>query len=178
MPRSVDDYKSSIFSIDTKKVHAIDQIDFHKQVGEMIYSTLTISSMASSKLQTYLKNMHSQLKIERISSLAKDTRTKALEDKIIKSGYDPNNFKVEKEMIKIKKEDIHSLRKKLKLPTTEHPQTKEITNLEVKKENMFKIIVEHNVQIENMEINMEALLKEKEQFEATCTSCITCTSLA
>lgn len=91
MPKSVEDYKASMFSIDAKKFHAIDQIYFHKQTGEMIYSTLTNSVMVASKLKTSLNNMHSQLNIERMSSLVKDTRIEALEDLIIKLGYDPNN---------------------------------------------------------------------------------------
>jgi len=62
-PRSVEDYKASRFSVDTKKGHAIDQINLHKQAGEMIYSTLTSSAIATSSLQTSVNNMHSQLKI-------------------------------------------------------------------------------------------------------------------
>lgn len=50
-PISAEDYKASIFSVDTNKVHAIDQIDLHKQAREMIYSTLTSLAMAASKLQ-------------------------------------------------------------------------------------------------------------------------------
>lgn len=73
-PRSAEDYKTSIFAFDTKQIHAIDQIDLHKQAGEMIYSTLTSSAMETSKLQTSLNNIHSQLKMEKMSSLAKDTK--------------------------------------------------------------------------------------------------------
>lgn len=50
-PRSVEYYKASIFSIDTKKIHEIDQIDLHQQIGEMIFSSLTTSAMNVSRLQ-------------------------------------------------------------------------------------------------------------------------------
>jgi len=49
--------------------------------------------------------------MERISSLAKDTRTKALEYLVIKLGYDPSDIQVAKEMIKRKNVDIQALRK-------------------------------------------------------------------
>lgn len=44
-------------------------------------------------------------------SLAKYTRTKALEDLVIKLGYDPSNIKAVEEMIKNKDVDIQYLRK-------------------------------------------------------------------
>jgi len=77
--------------------------------------------MTTSKLQTSLNNIHSQLKIERMSSLAKDTRTKYLEDLVIRLGYDPSNIKEAKKIIKNKDAYIQALRKQLKLPTTNHP---------------------------------------------------------
>jgi len=64
--------------------------------------------------------------MERMSSLVKDARIKALEDLVIKLGYDPSNIKVAEEMIKNKNVDIQALRKQLKIPTTEHPQAKEV----------------------------------------------------
>lgn len=50
---------------------------------------------------------------------------------MIKLGYDPSNIKIAKEMIKHKDAYIQALRKQLKLPTKEHPQAKEITNMEI-----------------------------------------------
>lgn len=35
--------------------------------------------------------------------------------------------------------------------------------MEIEKEKLFKLIIEHNVQIQKMEADMEALLKYKEQ---------------
>jgi hypothetical protein len=48
-----------------------------------------------------------------------------LEELVLKIGYDPANVKAAEEMIKKKNADIASLRKQLKLPPTEDPQTKE-----------------------------------------------------
>jgi len=35
-PRTVEGYNKYVFTFDTKQIHPIDQIDLHKQDGEMI----------------------------------------------------------------------------------------------------------------------------------------------
>lgn len=101
--------------------------------------------MATSKLQASLNNIHSQLKLENMSSLAKDTKIKGLEDLVIKLGLDPKDIKAADEIIKSKNVDIQALRKQLNLPTTEHPQAQEVNQLEKEKENMLWMIVEQNI---------------------------------
>lgn len=59
--------------------------------------------------------------------------------------------------------DITTLRKQLKLPTTEDPQAKEFREMEKQKEDIFQIVIEQNSQIRDMEIELEKLLKEKEK---------------
>jgi hypothetical protein len=51
------------------------------------------------------------LKLEKISSFAKDNRIKTLEEMVLKIGYDPSNVKAVKEMLKKKNANIASLRK-------------------------------------------------------------------
>jgi hypothetical protein len=80
--------------------------------------------MTASKLQVSLNNFQSQLKIEKISSLAKDTKIKSLQELVLKIGYDPTNVKVTKELINKKNVDIESISKQLKLPAIEDSQTK------------------------------------------------------
>jgi len=79
-----------------------------------------------SKLGAYLSNVQTQLKLENISSLAKDTRFKTLEDLVIKLGYNPSDVKEVEEIIKKKNEDIAALREQLKFPSPDDPLTKEI----------------------------------------------------
>ena len=47
--------------------------------------------MSLSKLQVTLANTQSQLKIKKVSSLAKYTKKKSLEDLVLKMGYHPSN---------------------------------------------------------------------------------------
>ena len=126
-------------------------MEMHKQTGEMIFSTLTNSSMNVSKLWVSLTNIQSQLKIEKLSYLAKYTRIKSLEDLVIRTGYNPKNVKAVEELIKKKSANIASLRNKLKMSVTEDPQTKDIEYSKTQKEDMLKLIMEHNAQIKNME---------------------------
>jgi hypothetical protein len=94
-------------------------MDMKRQIVEMIYSTLTNTTMIASKLQVSLTNIQSQLKIEKISSLAKDNKIKSLEELVLKIGYDLASVKEAEEFIKKKNVDITSLRKQLKLSVTE-----------------------------------------------------------
>ena len=110
-PKRTSDYKKTSFEFDVKKVHPTDQIDMHRQTWEMIFSTLTNTSMTTSKLQVSLNNIQSQLKPEKISYLAKDNKIKSLEELVLKIGYDPTNVKAAEELLKNKNVDIAYLRK-------------------------------------------------------------------
>ena len=113
-PKTPAKLKNNAFEFDVKDIHPIDQMGMHKQTGEIISSTLTSTTMSLSKLQVSLANFQSQLKMKNISSLAKDTRIKSLEDLVINIGYDPTNVKAVKEILKKKNADIAALRKNSK----------------------------------------------------------------
>ena len=67
-------------------------MEMHKKTGEMIFSTVSNTIMNLSKLQVTLANVQSQLNMEKVSTLVKDTRIKTLEDLVIKLGYDQANI--------------------------------------------------------------------------------------
>jgi chromosome segregation ATPase len=140
-------------------------MDLHKQTGEMVFHTLVHASASVIKLQVSLNNAQTQLKLEKISSFAKENIIKTLEELVLKIGYDPSNVKDVEEMIKNKNADIASLRKQLKLPPTENSQAKEIAEKEGEKDEMLTLLMEQNAQLKEMEAEMERLLKEKEQLK-------------
>jgi hypothetical protein len=78
-PKAVIDYKRAMFYFNTRDVHPVDQIDLHRQMGEMDFFTLANASTSAANLQVSLKNIQTQLKLEKISSFAKDNRIKSLE---------------------------------------------------------------------------------------------------
>jgi hypothetical protein len=92
-PKVITDYKRETFKFQTKDVHPADQMDLHKKTIEMVFFTLANDSTTASKLQVSLSNVQTQLKLEKISSFAKDNRIKTLEELVLKIDYDPSNLK-------------------------------------------------------------------------------------
>ena len=82
---------------------------------------------------------------------------------MLKIGYDPLNVKAIEEMLKKKNVDIAYLRKQLKLPPTEDSQAKEVDEDKNEKEELMNLIMQQNAQLREMEIELERLLKEREQ---------------
>lgn len=120
-PRSVVDFQKIDFEVLEKEIHPIDLIELHKQIGEMIYSTLIGKAIATRQLQNFINNISAQFQLEKPSSNEKDTRIKSLEDLIIKLGHDPKEVKATENLIKKKNYDIVSLRKQLKILPLHHP---------------------------------------------------------
>jgi hypothetical protein len=164
-PKVISDYRRTTFEFQAKDVHPADQMDMHKQTGEMISHTLARVATSAAKYRTALSNAQTQLKLEKMSSFAKDNKIKTLEELVLKIGYDPANIKAAEEMIKKKNADIAALRKQLKLPPTEDPQTKEIAEREGEKDEMLRLLMEQSAQLKEMEAEMEKLLKEREQIK-------------
>jgi hypothetical protein len=160
-PKIVANYKKTSFDFDVKEVHPVDQMDMNMQTREIIFSTLRSTSLNASKLQVPLNNMQSQLKMQKISSLAKDNKIKSLEELVLKIGYDPSNVKATEELLKKKNVDIDSLRKQLKLLATEDSQEKDMVESEGHKEDMLNPIMEENAHMKEMEDELEKLIKEK-----------------
>ena len=126
-----------------KDIHPLDQIELHKQTGEMVYSTLTEKAKFAHQLQSSLDNTTTQLHWEKASSLAKDNRIKSLEEIIMELGHDPKDAKSIKALIKKKEEDIAALRKQLKLPPSRRPQTAEIIE-QKSEEDMMELLIKLN----------------------------------
>lgn len=59
-PKTSVDYENTNFEVLARDVHPIDQIEFHKQAREMIYSTLIGKAMVAYKLQYSLDNVTTQ----------------------------------------------------------------------------------------------------------------------
>lgn len=136
------DYKKTEYEIPAKYVHPIDHIEFHKQVGDMLYSTMTDKATSVQKLQNSLENIKAQLKLEKTSSQAKDNIIKYLKYLVIEVGYDPKNVKGVEKLIKKNNAEIYALKKQLKLLPTEHPQTKEVLENQNQKDDMVNLILQ------------------------------------
>lgn len=92
-PQSTTNYFKTNFEVMGKDIHPLDQIELHKQTGEMVYSTLTTKAIMAERLENSLNNTTSQLQLEKASSQAKDNRIKYLEELIIGFVHDRNDVK-------------------------------------------------------------------------------------
>ena len=110
-PKTSTNYRKTDFEVLARDVHPIDQIEFHKQARDMMYSTLTGKAMVAHKLQNSLDNVTTQYNLEKSSSQAKDNMIKSLEDLVIELGHDPNDIKAVEKLIKKKNVDIVGLKK-------------------------------------------------------------------
>lgn len=152
-PRTVAQYhKHTYFEFNVKDVHPIDQIEMHKQIGQMIASTLINTAISLSNMQVTLANIQSQLNLEKVSSLAKDTKFQYLENIVLRMGYDPSNINVVEELIKKNNTEVVELKKRLKLPASEDPMAKEIKETETQNSDMMKLIIEQNLKKKKMRI--------------------------
>jgi len=139
----------------------MDQIELHKQTGEMVYSTLANKALLAHKLQNSLNNTSAQLEFEKASSLAKDNRIKYLEDIIIELGHDPKDPKSIQALIKKKEDDIAALRKHLKLPITMHPMTTDIVEKKSQEDEM-DLLIKMNERLAETEKALEEALQGKQ----------------
>lgn len=92
-PQSASDYIRTNLDVFSKDIHPMDQIELHKQTGEMVYSTLADKTLMAHRLQNSLHNTTTQLELEKASSKAKDNRIKSLGEIVIELGHDPNDPK-------------------------------------------------------------------------------------
>jgi len=110
------------------------------------------------------------IKETRASSQTKDNRIKSLEDLVIKIGYNPSDIKVAEKLIKKKNEDIAALKKKLKFPHSEHPQTNEVLESQTHQEEMMDLILQINTQMKEMEKELDELIQLKHASLETTTA--------
>jgi hypothetical protein len=122
-PKTTADFLKTRVEVLARDIHPMDQIELHKQAGEMVYATLVEKATMAHELKESLKNTNTQLDFERMSSQAKDNRIKSLEEIIIDLGHDPSDPTGVKALMKKKDDDLNALKKRLKLQPTEHPQT-------------------------------------------------------
>lgn len=93
-----------------------------------------------------LKKEINELKRENTFSLTKDTKIQTLEGIIMKLGTNPDHVNSLQNLIKIKDENIQTLRKKLKFP--EHAQTQKLDVMEKEKEWLLSVMIEQNKHME------------------------------
>jgi len=160
-PQSAADYIRTNLEVFAKDIHPMDQIELHKQTGEMVYSSLADKTFLAHKLQNTLHNTTAQLELEKASSQAQDNRIRSLEYIIIELGHDPSDPKAVQALLKEKEADIAALRKMVKIPATLHPQTEDVAQ-QRKDQDVAAMLLTLHKQLVETEGALQAALKQKE----------------
>ena len=160
-PQSASDYLRTNLEVMAKDIHPMDQIELHKQTGEMVYATLVEKATLAHELKESLKNTNTQLDFERLSSKAKDNRIKSLEEIIVDLGHDPSDPTGVKALMKKKDDDLNAMKKRLKLSPTEHPQTAELQK-ERQVNEQLDLLLQQDQRIQELEKELEGALQNKQ----------------
>jgi len=124
----------------------------------MIYSTLTGKSITSHQLQNSLNNISTQFQLEKASSQAKDTSIKTLEDLMIELGHNPKDIKATEHLIKKNNAYLATLKRQLKIPQLQHPQTLEVIENQTRHEELMALVLKLNDQLKETEKELEYLI--------------------
>jgi len=160
-PQSAADYIRTNLEVLYKDIHPMDQIELHKQTGEMVYSTLVDKTLMAHRLQNSLHNTSALLELEKASSQAKDNRIKSLEEIIIELGHDPKDPKAIQDLVRKKDEDITALKRQVKMPATIHPQTREVAQ-QKEEEDVVSLLMRMHKRLIEIENALEASLQGKQ----------------
>lgn len=148
------DFNKIDFEVLPRVIHPIEQIEFHKQAGEMTYSTLTGKTMVVHQFQNSINNILASYELERASSQAKGTRINSLEDLVIELGHYPKDIKASEQLIKKKSDDITTLKKQLKIPQLQDPQTQEVLESQNKHEELMELVPKLNDQLREIKTQL------------------------
>ena len=111
------------------RVNIPDKIDFHKQVFDVLCSNLLSSFLNKSKLEDKVSKLKDQIKREKTMSKGWKNKIKKLEVDLVAFGGKSSEKKSAKKLLEEKDKTIQSLKKQLKIPDSDHPQTRELVVL-------------------------------------------------
>ena len=111
------------------KISVPDKIQLHKQTCDILYSDLLHATMRVNKLQILVDKLEVQLKHEKVENKANAIQIKKLQADIISSGNERDNTQAIKILLEEKDNALQVLKKRLKIPSTEHVQSSELLAL-------------------------------------------------
>ena len=144
--------------IQMDKVNIPDKIFFHKKTNEMLYYDLFHMSLNKNKLENKVDRLEKQLKKEKAMSRPWQTQVKTYENELIAARVQPKEKQSVKKSLDEKEKVIKSLKKQLKIPVTDHPQTKELVELQKERDDFEQETL-------NLKAKILQLTQDKEQLE-------------
>jgi hypothetical protein len=120
-----DEDKVSEVKLHYENISSLDKVKFHRNTSDMLYSGYLGLSLKNSRMKNHALKLEGQLRQEKASNRSWQTQVKRLESE---GPQGVKNSLEEKDKL------IQSLKKKIKMSATEHPQTTELVSLEQEKE--------------------------------------------
>ena len=133
------------------KISVPDKIQLHKQIKDVIYSDLLHATVKVTRLQSLVDKMEIQLKHEKVENKANLIQIKKLQGDIISLGTEPNNVWAMKKFLEEKDNTIQVLKKKLKVPNTQHVQYSELMIIQEEKEKVYQEMMDYKGKWLNMQ---------------------------
>ena len=99
--------------------------------------------MKINKLQVLVDKLEVQLKHKKIENKANSIQIKKLQADVISSGDEPGNTQAIKRLLEEKDNALHVLKKKLKIPSSEHVQSSELLTLQEEKDRIQQEMMEY-----------------------------------
>ena len=84
-----------------------------------------------------------------------------MEDLVIELGHDPSVIKATEKLIKMKNDDMAALKKQLKIPHLQHPQTNEVLESQTNHDEMINLVLQPNDYVKEMEKELDKLIQLK-----------------
>lgn len=107
-----------------------------------------------------LEKAVNQLKLEKTNSRALNTQNEELKKLIVKIGVNPEDKIAVQKLLQGAETEIQVLRKKLKLPSIEHPMATEVAEVEKEKETLIQEILQRNEEVTKLK-EMNLVLEQK-----------------
>ena len=155
----VTDKKVSEMEVRLDKISVLDKIQLHKQTRDIIYSYLLHAMVRVNKLQVLVDKLEVQLKHEKVENKANSIQIKKLQADIISSGNETGNTQAIKRLLEEKDNALQVLKKRLKIPSTEHVQSSELLALQEEKDRIHQDMMEYKG-------NTVKLQEEKDKWQA------------
>ena len=119
----VSDKKVAKMEVILDKISVPDKIQLPKQIGDIIYSYLLHAMVKINKLQVLVDKLEVQLKHEKVENKANSIQIKKLIADIVSSGDETGNTQAIRRLLEEKDNALQVLKKKLKIPSSEHVQS-------------------------------------------------------
>lgn len=140
-------FKALDVSLDWTIVPLPDKINFHQQVGEMLYSEINRNAMTISKAKKLLEKSTVRLNQERANYRALHMQNKSFKQLIMKESVNPEDKIAFKSLLQSSQTKIQELRHKIKMSGSDRVQSKELSQVEKQKEILAKELIERNNEI-------------------------------